>query len=307
LAAGVWIPPQLTRNVAGAWGDAGRDWLADLPTVLAGVLDRWRLEPGEPFALSYHWVMAVTRADGGPAVLKLGVPTSEHLRVEAAALRAWDGNGAVRLLEHAPEHGALLLERAVPGARAAALVEGDDAAATGALLAVMHGLHATPPPATGLPDLRELAGDFATYLHRFPDGGPLPGHWVSLAARLFDELCDSAPARVLLHGDLHHDNVLRADRRPWLAIDPHGYVGDPGFDLGTLLYNPDPGQIRPDTTIGLLPARLERMTAESGQPAERVIGWCFVMAVLSEVWTCEDGGEPDGKPLAVADALRHLL
>jgi streptomycin 6-kinase len=303
----VWIPPQLTRNVSGAWGDAGREWLATLPATLADVLARWSLEPGEPFELSFHWVMAVTRADGTPAVLKLGVPTSEHLRVEAAALRAWNGNGAVRLLEHAPDQGALLLERAEPGIRAASLVPADDAAATSALLGAMHGLHATPPPASGVPDLRELAEDFATYLHRFPDGGRLPGRWVKTAARLFDELCDSAPARLLLHGDLHHDNVLRAERQPWLAIDPHGYVGDPGFDLGTLLYNPDPGSIRPDQTIGLLPSRLEQMTAGSGQPPERVVAWCFVMAVLSEVWTCEDGGEPDGKPLAVAEALEHRL
>jgi streptomycin 6-kinase len=156
-------------------------------------------------------------------------------------------------------------------------------------------------------DLRELAEDFATYLKRFPDGGPLPLDWVTTAARLFDELCDSAPARVLLHGDLHHDNVLRAARRPWLAIDPHGHIGDPGFDLGTLLYNPEPGNTRTDLTTRLLPARLERMVAGSGQPRERVVGWCFVMAVLSEVWTCEDGGDPDGKPLAVAEALRPLL
>jgi streptomycin 6-kinase len=302
----VWIPPALTRNVTGAWRDEGRAWLADLPAVLADVLDRWSLEPGDPFALTYHWVMAVTRADGEPAVLKLGVPTSEHLRVEAAALRAWDGNGAVRLLEHAPDRGALLLERAEPGTRAATLVPGDDEAATEALLGVMHALHAAEPPDGGVHDLRALGDGFTRYLRRFPDGGPLPGEWVTTAARLFDDLCDSAPARVLLHGDLHHDNVLRAARRPWLAIDPHGHVGDPGFDLGTLLYNPDPGDAEPDV-LALLPSRLAQLTAGSGQPRDRVIAWCFVMAVLSEVWTCEDGGEPDGKPLVVAHALHPLL
>ena len=300
------ISPLLTRNVTGVWGDAGRSWLACLPALLTEVLDRWRLTPGDPFALTYHWVMAVTRENGEAAVLKLGVPTSEHLRVEATALRTWAGNGAVRLLDYDADRGALLMERAEPGTRAATLVPHDDATATGVLLDVMHGLHATPPPATGVPDLRDLAGDFARYLHRFPDGGPLPERWVRTAARLFDELCDSAPARVLLHGDLHHDNVLRAARRPWLAIDPHGYVGDPGFDLGCLIYNPDPGAPEPDA-VALLPARLEQLVAGAGQPRDRVVAWGFVMAVLSEVWTCEDGGEPDGKPLDVARALEPLL
>ena len=171
----------------------------------------------------------------------------------------------------------------------------------------MHALHAAAPPDSGVPDLRELGrGLRRGTCTAFRTADHSPEHWVTTAARLFDDLCDSAPDRVLLHGDLHHDNVLRAARRPWLAIDPHGHVGDPGFDLGTLLYNPDPGEAEPDV-LALLPSRLAQLTAGSGQPRDRVIGWCFVMAVLSEVWTCEDGGEPDGKPLVVAHALHPLL
>jgi streptomycin 6-kinase len=303
---GVTITPLLARNVAGAWGDAGRTWLDTLPATLADVYERWQLTPGAPFAMTYHWVMAVTRADGEPAVLKLGVPSSEHLHVEAAALRAWNGSGAARLLEHDTDRGVLLLERAEPGTRVATLVPHDDATATSTLMAVMHNLHATPPPATGVPELRRLTKDFANYLRGFPSDGPLPTDWVPTAARLFEELCDSAPARVLLHGDLHHDNVLRATRQPWLAIDPHGYVGDPGYDLSSMLYNPDPADRGPEL-MALLPNRLDQLTDESGQPRERVVAWCFVMAVLSEVWACEGGGEPSGRPLDVAAALRPML
>jgi streptomycin 6-kinase len=157
--------------VAGAWGDAGRSWLDGLPALLTDVLGRWQLVPGEPFAMTYHWVMAVTRADGEPGVLKLGVPSSEHLHVEAAVLRAWGGSGAVRLLEHDAGRGALLLERAEPGTRVATLVPHDDATATSTLLSIMHDLHATPAPTTGVPDLRRLAKDFAGYLQRFPAEG----------------------------------------------------------------------------------------------------------------------------------------
>jgi streptomycin 6-kinase len=84
----VWIPPQLARNVTGAWGDDGRDWLHGLPALLADVLNRWHLHAGEPFALSYHRVMAVTRADGQPAVLKLGVPASAASPGTCTAFRA---------------------------------------------------------------------------------------------------------------------------------------------------------------------------------------------------------------------------
>jgi streptomycin 6-kinase len=302
----VVVPAVLARNAVGVWGDAGRAWLADLPAVLSGVLSDLALEPGAPFDLTYHWVMAVTRADGTQAVLKLGVPGAEHLAVEAAALRAWGGRGAVRLLGHDAGRGALLLERAEPGTRAAALVPHEDSTATGALIGVMRELHAAPPPAAGVPALGELAADFDAYLRTYPVDGPMPRRLVQTAARLFADLCASAPDTVLLHGDLHHDNVLCAGRQPWLAIDPHGYVGDPGYDVGAVLYNPDPTDPHPDV-LPLVPARLDQLVEDSGLPRDRVVAWCLVKAVLSEVWSCEDGGRPDGKPLAVAVALEPLL
>jgi len=117
---------------------------------------------------------------------------------------------------------------------------------------------------------------------------------------------ETAPRRVVLHGDLHHDNLLRATRAPWLAIDPHGALGDPGYDVGALLYNPDPHQ-RDDGLLRLVPARVEQLAAGLEMPVERVVAWGFVMAVLSEVWTCEgDGGHgvPGGRSLDVA---LHLL
>ena len=100
-------------------------------------------------------------------------------------------------------------------------------------------------------------------------------------------LCASAPAPVLLHGDLHHDNVLRATREPWLAIDPHGLIGDPGYEVGALLFNPEPGD-RDGALTALVPARVEQLAQETGLPPERVVAWGFVKAVLSDVWTVED-------------------
>jgi streptomycin 6-kinase len=255
--------------------------------------------------------MPVTRQDGSAAILKVGLPDDGHLAVEAAALRAFDGRGAVRLLAYDPDRGALLLERADPGTPVRALVPHDDGAALAALLSVRRELHAaTPPPAGVLPDLSRLAGSFAGYLHRYPDGGPLSRRLVATAARLFDELCSTAPAPVVLHGDLHHDNVLRSARMPWLAIDPHGWVGDPGYDLGAILYNPDPDVVDP-ALLALVPHRLERMVeAASDVPRERVVAWCFVKAVLSDVWNTEgseSASSPATRAIQVAGLLEPLL
>jgi streptomycin 6-kinase len=296
----------LARNAVGVWGDEGARWLTTLPALRAEVARAWDLRLGEPYPLSYHWVAPAMRADGTAAVLKLGVPSADHLPVEVATLDCWGGAGAVRLLAYEPAWGALLLERADPGTPASAIVPARDAEATEAILGVMRRLHATPVPDGVLPDLESQGAAFAAHLRAYPGDDPLPRHLVERAGRLFDELCASAPARVVLHGDLHHDNVLRAEREPWLAIDPHGVVGDPGYEAGAVVYNPDPDR-RDDELVALAPARIERLADGMGQPAERILAWAFVKAVLSEVWNAEDGGEVGSRALDVALALLPRL
>jgi streptomycin 6-kinase len=301
------IPPELARNVEEAWADAGTEWLASLPAIVEEVAQDWGLRLGPAYPLSFHWVAPVTRADGTPAVLKLGVPAAGHLADQAEALRVFDGHGSVRLLAADLRRGALLLERAEPGDAVATLVPRDDAQATGALIAAGTRLHRPPPADCSLPSLSKESESFAGYLRRFAGhDGPLPRHLVERAAALFDELCASAPADLVLHGDLHHDNLLRAGREPWLAIDPHGAIGDPGYDCGALLYNPDPWR-REDDLLALVPARIEQLADGYRLPVERVVAWGFVMGVLSEVWTTEGSGVPGTRALDVATMLYPRL
>jgi streptomycin 6-kinase len=301
------IPPQLARTVEDTWAGAGTEWLASLPRLLDEIARDWGLTLGPPYQLSYHWVSEATRANGSPAVLKLGVPSDGHLDNQVEALRIFDGHGSVRLLEHDLRRGALLLERAAPGEAATALVPHDDEQATAALIASGRRLHRPPPAGCTLSLVSDESTCFAGYLGRFPgDDGPLPRHLVERAGALFDELCASAPADVVLHGDLHHDNVLRAQREPWLAIDPHGCVGDPGYDCGAMLYNPDPSRREADL-LALVPARLEQLADGYDLPVERVVAWGFVMGILSEVWTTEGSGVPGSRALDVATTLYPRL
>ena len=301
----ITIPPVLARNVSEAWAAAGERWLAGLPALLEEVAAGWELTLGAPYDLSYHWVTPVTCADGTPAVLKLGVPAG-HLLDQAEALRLAGGDGAVRLLDHDEARGALLLERAEPGDPAATLVPERDEEATAALVDVGRRLHREPPPGCTLPDLEDESASFRDHLRRFPGDDPLPRDLVERAGRLFDELCASAPRRLLLHGDLHHDNVLRAEREPWLAIDPFGVVGDPGYDCGPMLFNPDSDR-RDGDLLRLVPARIEQLADGFGIPVVRVTAWGFVMGVLSEVWTAQGGGAVGGRALDVATMLAARL
>jgi streptomycin 6-kinase len=297
----ITIPAALSTNVLATWPEAGPGFLAELPVLLDTLAERWDLTLGDAYPLSFHWVARATRSDGTAAVLKVGVPAG-HLDREAHALRWWDGRGAVRLLAHDPDRGALLLERADPGTRARALVPHDDAGATAALISAGRSLHRIAPDDGVLTPIEEKGVSFRAHLARFPGDDPLPRYLVERAGRLFDELCSDAPVRSMLHGDLHHDNVLRAEREPWLAIDPKGVTGDPAFDCGAMLYNPDPW-IRDDDLLRLVPARIEQLADGFGIGIERVVAWGFVVAMLSEVWTVEDGGEATGRPLDVATQL----
>ena len=296
------VPQEFGRTVGTVFGADGRRWLAELPAIADTVLRDWELELTGCFDLSLNWVAEVRRCDGSVAVLKLGVPRAGHLADEAAALEFFAGRGAVHLLDRDDARGALLLERARPGTPLRVLVPADDEQATAAFIGMVRRLHRPAPPDVALPELTSRGEAFTAV----QGTGVLPDQLVHRAGRLFAELCASATGRVVLHGDLHHDNILAADRDPWLAIDPHGVVGDPGYEVGALLYNPDPSR-RDADLLGLLPARIEQLADGLGTPVDRVIAWGFVQAVLSEVWTVQAGGAPGSRALDVARRLLPLL
>jgi streptomycin 6-kinase len=298
----------LARNIVAVWGTDGARWLAELPSFVRALARDWDLTIGAPYELSYHYVTAVTCGDGTPGVLKLGVPTGTSLAEEAPALAAFGGRGAVRLLRADLDRGALLLERITPGWRARDLVPDRDSEATSAAVGVMRRLHVPPPPGCTMPEALAQAAAFDDYLTVHGQAGPLPRDLVVRAGGLMRELCESATDRVVLHGDLHHDNILRATREPWLAIDPHGIIGDPGYEVGALLYNPDPDN-RDQTLTALVPSRVEQLADELAMPVDRVLAWGFVKAVLSDVWSAEEGSSIAGwSPISRAlDVARLLL
>ncbi len=268
----------------------------------------WDLTVGAPYELSYHYVAAVVCGDGTPAVLKLGVPSGTSLAEEAPALEAFGGRGAVRLLRVDLDRGALLLERITPGWRVRDLVPDRDREATSAAIEVMRRLHGPPPPGCSVPEVLVQAQAFDDYRAVHGEAGPLPLDLVVRAGGLMRELCASATDRVVLHGDLHHDNILRATREPWLAIDPHGVIGDPGYEVGSLLFNPDPGN-RDEKLTGLVPSRVEQFADALAMPVDRVVAWGFVKAVLSDVWSAEGWSSvADRSPISRAlDVARLLL
>ena len=295
------IPPLLARNVAGSWPEAGPGWLEKLPRLIDAICADWQLTVVRPHRMTFHWVAEVVY-DGQPAVLKLGVPDG-HLADETTALRIFDGDGAIRVLAEDAGRGALLMESVRPGTPLAGTAV-DDVTATGVLVAAGRRLHRVPPPECTLPHLRAEGDAFRGYLRRFPAAGPMPRRLVERAAELFDDLCATSPGDVVLHGDLHHENVLRGERDRWLVIDPSPRVGDPGWDGGAMLYNPYPERRHAELTR-LVPARIEQQ-ADTGD-RDRVIAWGFVASAMSEVWSVSSDSDTTTRALDVATLLEKRL
>jgi streptomycin 6-kinase len=298
------IPPDFARTMQEVYGAAGAEWLDRLPALLAYCEQKWSLTVMPPFALSYNYVAPAIRNDGSEIVLKVKFPSAE-LMPEIEALRLYGGRGIAQLLDADQERGVLLLERLDPGTPLSRLT--DDEQATSIAAGVMRRLWRPAPQehpfptvarwASGLERLREYFGGTT---------GPLPSRLVEQAESLFAELLASSPEQALLHGDLHHDNILAAEREPWLAIDPKGLVGEPAYEVGALMRNQLPQPLAGEHALRFLSRRLDQLAEELGLERARLHGWSLAQAVLSAWWSFEDHGHGWEPAMALAELLSGM-
>lgn len=267
------MDPELPHpGLAWCLGDEdGRRWLARLPGLVADCVERWGLTLEDPFP-DAHASLAIpaTRPDGSRAVLKVQVPDREG-RFEAEALRRWEGVGAVRLLDHDPVRRALLLERAEPGLPLSTI---DPSAA----LDVLAGLLARSWVEADRPFIR-LEDEARWWASTLRSGDParevVPGRTlVEAAVAAIEELVPTQPERVLLHQDLHADNVLSSTREPWLVMDPKPLVGERAFGLAPIVRGHELGHSRQQVIH-----RLDTLSERLGVDRERARRWTIAQTV----------------------------
>lgn len=221
-------------------------------TLAAAVARDWGLRLGDPYPPgAAGYVVRAELEDGTPAVLKLQHRHREDEQ-EADALERWEGGGAVRLLRRDDERHALLLERCEPGTPLAAGAEDP----LGVLIGLLPRLWVDP---VGFRTLEEEVG------------------WWSLEGEIGElarELASTQGERVLVHQDLHGDNVLAAQREPWLVIDPKPLAAEREFAVAPIVRSGELGHSKRDVLH-----RLDRLCAELGLERERARGWTIVQTV----------------------------
>jgi streptomycin 6-kinase len=240
-------------------------WLERVPDLVAQCVEEWGLQLGEPYpAGAAGYAVRTELPDGRRAVLKLIYPDreSEH---EADALALWDGHGAVQLFARDDDLSAMVIERCEPGTTLAEA--GADVALT-ALTALLPRLWIE----TG--ELFHTLEDEAAWWIVY-----LPEQWersnrtvarglVDAAVDALSSLSHSQGQQVVLHQDLHGDNVLAAEREPWLVIDPKPLIGEREFAVAPIVRSFELGHSKRDALY-----RLDRLTSELGLDRERARGW----------------------------------
>jgi streptomycin 6-kinase len=252
--------------------------------MFAEYIVKWDLLPdGEPIRTHSSRLLPV-RQHGVAAMLKVAQEPEE--KFGAQLMVWWDGDGAARVLAHDAD--ALLLERAESHHSLADKARmGDSEAddhAIDILCAAAARLHAprdSPPP--------ELIGLPRWFQSLWPAAAQYGG-WLADSATAAHALLAAPQDPVVLHGDIHHGNVLDFGERGWLAIDPKGLYGERGFDYANIFCNPDQASA---LIPGRFERRVERVAQIAGLERQRLLQWILAWSGLSAAWILETGETPD--------------
>ncbi len=271
------------NNITSIYGNQGRIWLESLPSVVIDIAQKYEISKLVPVDnLSYNYVLKGVQGNR-QIVLKLGLDNAA-LKQEHATLKAFSKFGAARVL--AEEDGMLLLEQALPGTSLKSYFPQNDDEATHIACDVMKLLQqATIPKPSNFTPVN-------SYLETLNTDYEIPRQYLNKARIIFDKLIQTSNKQVLLHGDLHHNNILK-NRDSWIVIDPKGIIGEPAYEIATFIYNPIPELLNTNRASDLIKNRITIFAKLLNLSEIKIINWCFVKVVLGWIWSIEDNLNTD--------------
>jgi len=211
-------------------------------------------------------------------ILKFGKSKSEII-AEASALRFYDGVGCVRLLNLDEENGVLLRSYAHPSSLRSFFPSKDEDAILYATN-VIKKLHSKKPTNDMYPTITDWISAIKSY-------GFISEKHIDRAKSIAKDLLDSSKQNVLLHGDLHHDNILCSEQGEWVAIDPKGVIGDIAYEVGAFIRNPIPELLEYNASI-IIERRIKLFSECLGIDDKRIRQWSYVQSILAACFAIED-------------------
>jgi len=274
------------QTITDMYGDRGRTWLASLPSTIAQLADRWEITEIHPLPnLSYNYVVLGVR-NGTPVILKIGNNIgfdSSAIAREATALAVLSGP-CVKVLAQDDRLGALLLECLSPGTMLKEFFPDRDIEGIRITANIIKSFKSRQNPAP----LFLPVGDILMILDK---DWPVVGRHLQKARVLRTSLLATTPNQVLLHGDLHHENILQHGDM-WRVIDPKGFVGDPAYECGAYIRNPFPEILVCPDMLTIIKKRLQMFADLLNLDERRIAQWTYVQAVVAVCWIIEDHLDP---------------
>ncbi len=281
------------------WGNTGARWLERLPDLVARFQEKWKLNHLRLSPHLSHNLILFAVQDEVPVALKLSVP-GKDFEQEVRVLKIYDGRGVPKLLDFDLEKGVMLQEAALPGTHLKKLFPDEEEQAISITVGVMKQIHAVKldSKAFNLPKIESWLASLHSN-HR-----DIPNELMVKARSLASNLMKSQGSPVLLHGDLHQDNILK-NSQGWIAIDPKGVMGEPAYEVGAFIRNPIPELFECKDIEEILSKRFDRFSTLLGVDRQRLIDWSFVQAVLAACWASEDN-MPKEQMIRCAEVIQGL-
>ncbi len=311
MSANEYLSADQRTAICTEFGHSGHAWVAGFDALLAACCERWQLTLTGCVrgGLPINVIAFATRSDGSEVVLKIGHPHPEQA-TEMITLNAWHGRHCARVVDHDIGLGALLLERITPGTTLRAAVAPQVRSSLHVEL-----LDTLPQPCAGLDGLPRfddwLRHAFAEFHIRHDRTHPFAAH-IERARTLWSQVQRHSPGDWLLHGDLHHENILLDATRGWLAIDPKGVIGPRVMECGRYLHNfledelggVRPADADPEQLMAIYATRFAATAATLDEPQALVAAANCIDIVLATTWTLNSGdATPDAIALVDAAAL----
>ncbi len=251
--------------------------------ILDKYLDDWDLALAGNKLETESSILYFVKQDDTLAVLKIYRPDSDEKQM-AQILNHYEGCGTVKVLQSSDD--AILLERLTPGTQLVELVkDGHDDSATKIFCEVVRQLHSKPVSSTVAGNVVEFKENFDVYLRS--DKKEISDKDILNAKNMFVELASTQAQQVLLHGDLHHYNILQDDKYGWLAIDPKGYIGEPEYEIGAFLRNPIEN-LSFYATKEIIENRLQIVSENLNLDNVRILQWAYAQTVLAISYGARD-------------------
>jgi streptomycin 6-kinase len=272
------------QNIIKIYSVEGKKWLADLPYIVNKIAEEWNLSNLKPVAnLSYNYVLSGF-CDVQPIILKMSLDI-EGLKKETKTLQYFKNHNEVKVLEQ--KDGMILIERAVPGISLKPYFSVNEEKSIEIICDVIRKLHQRSNSHNAIfPHIKEWLSKLDYYLNTISLHDKIYFH-LKKAIAIKNQLLQTPNIEFLLHGDLHHDNILQ-NGNEWCVIDPKGVIGPTAFEITTFIYNPIPDLLMRNDFIEIITNRIDIFSRNFDIAQQTIKQWCFVKAVLCWIWNIED-------------------